>query len=230
MAYPVPNFYEYILTSRIAGRPISAADLIAQLKLDPDLANDSDFVDYVNALIDAAVLCGEKYTKLTFQESNFDAYLDYFVGNAAGFGLAFYSRYSTSRYCTSYEIRRGPFQSSVSLKYLADGAETTIDASNYYTTNAVNFARLAPADGYTWPSADNRLQAITYQFRAGYPDGELPADLKQALLMHVAAMFSNRGDCSLESVKQELTVTQYMPDATKAIYDKNRVIDIRVGL
>ena len=226
MNYPVPAIYDYTLVSRIAPRPIDVDDLIQQLKLDPDLANDTDFVAYVNALIDAAVICGEKFTRRTFQESNFESYLDYFV--SSGFGLTTFSRYSA---CSSaYEIRQSPFQAMTSIEYYSDGTLTAIDSSNYYTTKSLEYASMAPANGYTWPSADNRLQAIEIKFTAGYKEGELPADLKQALLLHVAAMFSNRGDCTFESVTSQVTVTQNLPPMAKSIYQKNRIIDLRMGL
>lgn len=226
MGYPVPNIYDYTIVSRIAPRPVTADEMIDWLKLDVSLKVDTDFTDAMDILIDAAVLLGEKLTKRTFRESNFLAYLDYFVGTVPTFSLGY-------RGVNGYELRSTPLQSITKIEYLKDTVLTEIASSKYYATSAVDFPCIALVDGQSWPTdVDTRLQAITFTYIAGFPEDELPPDLKQALKVNVAAMYVNVGDCegTASGTFGSCDPACALPAQAKNIYNQNRIFDLRQGL
>ncbi len=227
MGYPVPNIYDYTLVSRIAPRPVTADEMIDWLKLDVSLKADTDFTDAMEVLIDAAVLFAENWTKRTFRESNFLAYLDYFF--APGLPTFGYSPKSVS----AYELRRCPLQTLSKIEYLKSSVLTEFDSDKYYNTLSEDFADIALVDGQSWPNdVDTRLQAIKFTFTAGYPEDELPADLKQALKVNVAAMYVNVGDCEGTGGGTFGTCDPgcALPAQAKNIYNQNRILDLRQGL
>ena len=65
---------------------------------------------------------------------------------------------------------------------------------------------------------DQVPQAVEIIFTAGYgPDTtDVPADVKFAMLNHIADLYSNRGDCDSSGIASK----------TKSLYDKIKIIDI----
>lgn len=65
---------------------------------------------------------------------------------------------------------------------------------------------IAPAYGATWPVADTDAPApVVIEFVAGYPAGEIPADITHAILFAVKDMLDTRGSDDLTTFGKNLT-------------------------
>ena len=91
-------------------------------------------------------------------------------------------------------------------------------------TSSSTFAKLYAAQGKHFPCADNFPQSVTINFTAGFGDSceDIPQDIKSALLAHIAAMWADRGDCSVCDCDGTL------PNTSKLVYDTYRVTSINV--
>lgn len=91
-----------------------------------------------------------------------------------------------------------PLLELVSIKYDdADGDEQTLDESAYRIDDVSEPGRVLPTD--TWPTAFSGVNAVRVRFRAGYVDmsgsptvGEVPAEIKAAILLHTGSLYANR--------------------------------------
>lgn len=98
------------------------------------------------------------------------------------------------------ELPKPPVIAVTSVKYY-DTNETlqTWATSNYQTDLNSEPARIKP-DDTSWPSTDNRLNAVEITFTAGYnstdiktdPMHVLPEKIKQAMLLMITHWFNNR--------------------------------------
>jgi uncharacterized phiE125 gp8 family phage protein len=143
--------------------------------------DDSFSDDRIMSLINTVTAIGELITGRDFITRTYECYLDCFPSKTCGI-----------------KIRRSKLQSITSIQYYLDGVLTTIDSADYYITNSPNFSSINLFEGNSWPSVDNRKQAIVITFVSGYGTSEcsIPAPLKQAMLSHLALLFYNAGDCS----------------------------------
>ena len=92
-------------------------------------------------------------------------------------------------------LSNGPVSSVVSVKYFdTDNVEKTVPATSYKTLDYTCGTVVTPTYGNTWPATASRPDAVTIEYTAGVPAGEVPASLKAAILMHVGLMYSYRGD------------------------------------
>jgi uncharacterized phiE125 gp8 family phage protein len=221
MGIPVPRIYDYErIGDPIAPPPVTSDDMITWLKLDPSLSGDPTFEAEMDALILSAIHTAEDMTGRTLQESNFKGYLDCFI---------------TGR--TAYELRKSQLQSVTSITYLSSGVETTIDSADYLLAINNDYSRVQPVIGKDWPSSiDNVLHSSVWTFVAGYKDGEIPADMITAIKMHVAAMWSHRGDCdqglggAVVSRSQGASVGGYgVPLSSATVYRMHKILDMWVG-
>jgi len=196
-----------MMVDRIGERPISAFDVAEHLKIDTDLIT-GEFKAYIEGLIDAAVLFGEAFTKRTFIDSNFVSYLDGLYGGA------------------SYEIRKSPINSITSITYTTGGTPTVLSSAAYYLAQSPTFSRIGLNVEYSWPTADAIIHSVEIAFVAGYTSATFPADLKEALLQHVGAMYANRGDCGTSSGGAQCS----LPASVKNIYSMRKIRDIGIGM
>ena len=213
MSRVVNSIYNYKRQTITAPRPITVSDMINQLKLDPDLVNDSEFVDEMTSYIDAAITECEQITKRTIRESTFTASLDNFCSDYGEF-----------------EIRKSPVQSVEQIQYVLNGSTETLATTQYYVSFTKDFSILSPVDGANWPSTDVRRQAVTIDFTAGYPECEVPADLLLAIKRHVAFIWTHRGDCDAGggSGLHNQGATS-IPKPIINTYMLYRIIDVRIG-
>lgn len=201
-----PRIYNYTMTARIGDRPITALEIAEELKIDPDLIT-GDFQVYIESLIDAAIVFAEHATKRTLIDSSFTAYLDGFYPGA------------------SYEVRLSPFISTVSIYNTVGGSQVEVPSTYYYNTNSTLYSVIGLNPGYSWPSSDDVMQAVTLNFTAGYTD--LPADLKKAVMQYVGALYVNRGDCSPPS---GTSVSCSLPTSVRNVFNMYRIKDIKIGM
>jgi uncharacterized phiE125 gp8 family phage protein len=98
-----------------------------------------------------------------------------------------------------------PLQSIESIKYDdADGVEQTLASDQYDVDNVSEPGWVVPTeDGDGWPDTLDAVNAVRIRFVAGYPEsevdgspedlaGNVPAAIKQALLMYIATLYEHR--------------------------------------
>lgn len=205
---------DYIVVGApVAPRPITVLEVLTHLKMDSELATDPDISAQINSMIDSAVKIGEDVTRITFRESNFKAFWDSLSGGVY-----------------AYEVRKSPLQELSTLKYKSGGTTVDYDISNVAIIYNPDFSRIQPEYGESWPSnTDNVLQSAELAFVAGFKEGELPEDLKNALLIHVASMWVNRGDCSPASAGGSCSTQCALPQSVKTTYRLNMIRDMVIG-
>ncbi len=82
--------------------------------------------------------------------------------------------------------------SIASVKYLAAGVEQTWTASEYRLGARGLRSFVEPGAGFSWPSADDQEDAYRVSFVAGWPEAEVPAPIKAAILLMVGDLYENR--------------------------------------
>lgn len=196
------KFSSYVTISEVSPPPIDMSLVYDHLKVDnPPSAEE---IAYIDVLVLSAIKYAELYMKRDIIQRTYKAFSD------------------TLYWDRGYEVRRTPIISFTSLEYLKSDVLTTIDSADYFQTQSPNFIEIYPKD--TWPTdIDCRAQAVELQFDAGYASSDdVPAIYLTAIYQHVANMYQNRGDCTKSSCAKLLPLT------SKAIYEMNRIIDIKV--
>lgn len=115
---------------------------------------------------------------------------------------------------------KAPLQSITSISYLdTDGASQTLTENTDFIVGANrHIGVITPAVDQTWPATQNRIDAATITFVAGYgARGVVPRGIKQAMLLLCAHWYENREALLVGSVSKELELSvqslidQYMP-------------------
>lgn len=193
------------VTAVEAGYPITVADVGKWLKLSTGQITLN--TDVINDLIATAVDIAAKYTWLALRRTTYQADFDLGYNN--------FSSFLGSHYSLSLE--RAPIISITDItkiEYLdSDGVYQEFDrgsmaADGLYENTTEKIEQRDWASIYfreSVPFDYSRINAykIRVTFISGFTDGDptpaitdLPEALKTALLMMVAAYYTNRGDCS----------------------------------
>lgn len=94
------------------------------------------------------------------------------------------------------ELLRPPIQSVTSVTYRSslDGATTTLASSEYRVLlNGDRGGRIEPVYNSSWPLPQPVIEAVTIEYVAGWATaGDVPADIKHAILLLAATWFENR--------------------------------------
>lgn len=91
-----------------------------------------------------------------------------------------------------------PLQSVTSITTYDDSdAATVLAASAYFVDTAAKRqqGRIVLRRGSVWPSALRVANAVGVVYVAGFVDGGVPAEIKQAILGVAAYLYAHRGDC-----------------------------------
>ena len=94
------------------------------------------------------------------------------------------------------EIWTWPVASITSVKYTDGAGDTqTITSTNYGTDLFSKPARIAPVEGYGWPSVKDTPNAVQVRYVTGFTSpAVIPQDIKHALYLTIADWFDNRED------------------------------------
>lgn len=190
--------FTYNVSTAPVNKPVTLVEVKTHLKID---AADATQDDYLNLLIDMARDFGEKYTKRTFIDTGFTTFRDDFND--------------------SLLLRRSKVSAIASIKYLVSGVLTTLSTDIYDFTDVTDFSEIFLKVDQVFPTdVDQVPQAVEIIFTAGYGTDatDVPADVKFAMLNHIAFLYSNRGDCSDGG--------SVNPNTVKSLYDKIKIIDI----
>lgn len=198
---PLQNTYEVITPA--TGLVVELDIVKAYLRID---GTDDDAL--LTLLIQNATLIAEKFTRREFLNKGFRTYRD-------SFGRCI-------------ELEKSKLQSVENVKYIdVNNVEQTLDPSDYSITNESLYSRIYPAFEKEFPvSRHQGYQNVIIEFTAGYGDAstDIPADIKQAILLMVSDLYANRGDCcSCTNADGSVTIT---PSSAKAILDQYRIIGI----
>lgn len=164
----VRNVAIYNLVSQEAS-PVSLTVMKSYLKI-TSTADDT----LIQSMIDAATEWGEKYTGRDFRAITWDLLLDQFTDRI--------------------ELRRDPVASVTTVKHLVNDSQVTVLSTVFYLKKLVQSSEILLNEDQEWPTdTDNREQAIEIRFvTEGYRCQE---SIIEAIKLHVAFWYRNRGDC-----------------------------------
>lgn len=122
---------------------------------------------------------------------------------------------------TPYRPRldKTPFIALVSVEYYdRDNALQTDTLSNYETWIDGDYVICKPKEGFDWPDAYDRPDAIKISYTAGYGANasDVPAGLKQAILLTVGHWYEQRASISEATFKE-------VPMTAEALVNNYRV-------
>lgn len=190
---PLLQAWPYEVIVPAVTTPVTLDQVKEFLKLDPtDTSQDT----FLTTLINACTQYAERYTKRDFINKTYRTYRDYFSG-------------------CGIELRKSLLQQVVTVDYInQDNVQTTVPTTVYFSTQSNDYSSIFTQQDQVWPT-DVRMQrqSVIIEFVAGYGDtsSDVPADLQLALLNHISAMYSDRGDCC--------DCASTLPGNAKAIYD-----------
>lgn len=202
-------------------------------KLQSPNADEAEYF-YIYNLVKQVTKYAEAHTKRDFITKTYKAlfenfyYCDYYSYPNA------YTSYPPSYYTYNYqiEIRKSQLQSVASFEYYdEDDVLQTFSSSNYYVSNDNDFSYLTLKKNKSWPTDINqfRPQPVEITFTAGYGDypSDIPADLRGAILQHVARVFTNRGDCLAGNQSAcSCSSAMNLPPETMMIYNAYKIYDM----
>lgn len=162
-----------VLVTPPGAEPITLAEGKAHLRV---TVTDEDTL--INSLIVAARSRAETFLRRALMTQTWDYVLDCFPAWAI-------------------EVPRPPLAVLTSVKYLeaSAGVLTTLAASEYRVDLSSQPGRVTPEIGKVWPVTYDVINAVTVRFDAGYTSAaNVPQEIKQAMLLLLAAWFENRSD------------------------------------
>lgn len=192
--------FTYNVTTTAANKPLTLDSVKSYLRIN---LSDKSQDDFLEILIDAATNFGEKYTNRDFINKTYTTFRDNFQD--------------------CFELRRSRVSDVTSVKYLISDVLTTVAITVWGFTDVTDYSEIFLKEDQQWPTdVDLIPQAVEITFIAGYgaDDTNVPADIKLAMLSHIAFIFENRGDCDVTNLANSLPVN------AKNIYDSNRLINI----
>lgn len=194
--------FPYVVISPPATTPISRSTAKEYLRI-TDTAQDT----IIDLMIGAVTEFAEIYTKRDFITRIWETFRNEFE--------------------PQFQLRRSPFQSIEGFDYLVNDVFITVAASLFGVTTENDFPFIFRLPDQDWPDdKDDLPQSIRIQFKSGFGDAEtdIPTSLRVALLQHVAKLYENRGDCTLDCKG----ASKAAPCTSRAIYDQFRILDISV--
>jgi uncharacterized phiE125 gp8 family phage protein len=114
-------------------------------------------------------------------------------------------------------------QAVLAVKTYDDADEESLFAStHYFVDTASTPGRLALRTHANWPVPAREHHGISIAYRAGYgAAADIPAPLRQGMLMHCALLYENRGD-GFDTVAQAQALKQ-LPEGVAALYAPYRL-------
>lgn len=183
-----------------ASEPVTAAEVKNYAKIDSGVTTDDTLID---ALITAARLRCEQYTRRALINQTWDLGLDYVPT------------------CDFIELPKAPLSSVTSVTSYVDGDTATVfSASNYNVNTWSQPGKIILRHDAVWPDGELRTSnPMVIRFVAGYgaSASNVPAALRAAILQMVLAWYENRGD---EAQSDAMAI----PAAAKALMNPYRVI------
>ena len=117
------------------------------------------------------------------------------------------------------KIYQCPVVSIIDIHYYdATGVLQELSSSYYNTDTISEPARIAEAYGYSWPSIQERINAVYIEFQSGYQlAANIPPMLKEGILMLAAHFFENPSDVMTGTQVNEI------PESSKELFMQFRL-------
>ena len=158
--------------------PVSVGEAKLQARIDESADNA-----LVQSLICAARQLAESFTRRVFITQTWKMYLDAWPCE------------------TAIEVPKAPLVSVTHIKTYDDSDVATVwPSSNYFVDTATKPGRIALRNAASWPQPSRLSNGIEIQFVAGYgpAPSDVPAQIKQAILLIAAHLYEHRGDANVE--------------------------------
>jgi uncharacterized phiE125 gp8 family phage protein len=153
-----------------ASEPVTLAEAKAHLRLE---GTEDD--TYVTALIQAARQHAEEVCWRGVVTQTWEVVLEHFPD------------------CEAVDLPGGNLGAISSVTYVdADGAEQALNADAYGADAVSVPGRLVLAYNETWPSTRCQWDAVRVRYTVGWAVADVPAPIKQALLLLVSQMYEHR--------------------------------------
>jgi uncharacterized phiE125 gp8 family phage protein len=153
-----------------ATEPVTTAEAKAHLRIEHSLDDD-----YIDVLIKAGRQYLERIAWGGFVTQTWELVLDLFPSGE------------------EILLPKGKLASVTSVTYLdLDGVEQTWASSNYEADTTSRPGKLRLAYQKTWPITRSRWNAIVIRYIVGQAVADVPAPIKQALLLLVSQMYEHR--------------------------------------
>lgn len=193
-----------VLTPAI-GLAVSLGDMKDYLRV-----TTSDDDSMITSFIKASMAFVRNYTRMSLITETLQLTMDGFTEGEdrlleLGAGIHTGSRNYYTGSCNAAELPFSPIQSITSVKtYARDNTETTFSSAGY--SYGETSGKLYLNDGYQWPSdlRDTDSVVITYVSGFGDDDSAIPADIAQAIKMHVAQMYECREACGMSTACKDM--------------------------
>lgn len=225
MRFAPPGHRAY--TYKVTVPPVNSAVSLTTFKNHIKAKGNSENV-LLKLYLETAIEYAEKLTRRDFITRTYQTFRDFFPVPAQNEG--YYNQGVIPSFTSSigsslesnvgYEIRKSPLQSIESVEYYVSGVLETVDTAVYYNTVEEDYSELLTNEDQCWPEdADRRQQAVVITFKTGFGDScdDVPAALRDAILMHATALWANRGDCD------DASCAATVPAASRIIYMQNRI-------
>lgn len=104
-------------------------------------------------------------------------------------------RLTLDKFSSALMLPRPPVTSIVSVKYIdLLGAVQTLDPQDYLLDEVSEPGYVVPAYGRTWPATQDRINAVTVDYQAGYEQpSAVPLPIIQWILMAATDLYERRG-------------------------------------
>ena len=178
-----------------ATEPVTLADVKPQLRIDLD---DDSYDGTLTPLIAVARDWCEGYQNRAYITQTLELAIDRWP-------------------CPPYDyiiLPRQPLQSVVSITYTdRDGNMMIWDPSNYIVNDYWDPAQIVRASGVCWPSVCLApTNGVKVRYVSGYGAAEdVPARIKQAIILYVSEMFDSPGCPPSQAVKALLDLDRVVP-------------------
>lgn len=171
-----------------AATPVSLIDAKQQLYVD-----HSDEDALIEGMIAAATLHAQSFTQRLFVNQTVEWVLPGFAP------------------CIKLPVAPVAKDGIVSIKYIdwTTRAEAELDAAKYVAQPCGPTLKLFPAFGMTWPLVlAHSAEPVVIRFTVGEAVKDVPANVKTAILMHVAHLYRNRESVVVGQPGQTVEVPQ----------------------
>lgn len=193
---PLHQYRGHVLTTPAAVRPVTAAELRAQLSETEDGLSDTQ----AEALIDEAVNLIEQMTGLAFITQVWTMALDHWPAGASPWwdGVRQMAISELNVPGRSLDLPRYPLQVVTAVTtYAEDSTPTSAVIADVFDIDVYRRpGRMSLRSGATWPVGLRASNAIVIEYRAGFGDAasDVPAILKRAIKQVAAYLYAHYGD------------------------------------
>lgn len=199
--------YKYTVLSQSSTTIVDLTTLKNALNITTDV-DDS----LLSLYLSAATSFAENFTRLELIQKQFQTYRDYFDRSNI------YASPFTDYTDDNFLLTRSDISTLDSFEYLVDGVWTTVSSTLYDFIDIGDYKRIVKKVGQQFPTdKDDQLQSIKITFTS---TPTVSNDIITAVMMIVADLYANRGDCYCDENTFNNT---YVKGAVKGILLQNRI-------